>query len=403
VVIIPKYPVKMTVLSSGGASRGLMTPFSIRRPQETPHSLHLSCDGVGTSMRHCIVNLASSLRRIGIDASASIGGPDDDRLTIGPTKMRDPWISIRWNVDTESQASGWASRRVLLDVADTWSWATGDRVDRMNSTADMLILPATSDVHEFKAAGVDIPISIVPFGVDSEVYHPTTPDWSIIASAEWNVVPPPGTHVFLVAGMLNARKGVDVALEAFRLAFGPDDPVAFLVKNSLRGNGTSQANLISTKNDGMMVGLLEEHIDEATMCVLLSTVDTFVSCHHREGFGLMPLQAMACGTVPILTAWDGPLSYATSRNSILVPPSRIVKTDAILGFSDGVDWAEIDPSDVARAMRKMFSDDVEDLRTNAIETGRAWSWEASATMMVEAIESRLARVSRIDGVPPSDV
>lgn len=401
IAAVPKYPVRMTMLrgpisSNGGRPRAT----SVRKDAAVPHALHLSSDGVGTSMRHCISNLAMALRDIGIDASASISGPNgDDVWHVGPDIDRSPWISIRWNTDFESNHSMWASRRVVLDVTDTWSWAMGDRVDGLNQHADLLVVPAKSNVHEFKNAGVEIPISVVPFGVDSRVYHPDAPDWSIVETADWNWTPTEGTFLFLVAGMLNERKGVDVALEAFEQAFDPREPVALLVKNSVRDSGTSQIDTVAMKSGRGKVGLIERHLDERSMSRLLSTADCFVNCHHREGFGLMPLQAMACGTIPIITAWDGPLSYANNHNSILVPPSRIVKTTSILGVRDGIDWAELDPSDVARAMQQAYRKDTSEMKRNAIETAASWSWKLSAMAFVKAIEAKISPVRRTDPNP----
>lgn len=346
-------------------------------------------------MRECTEDLTVALMAMGADASASIGIKDGSTRTIGSIDPNVPSISIRWNVDTETQSTETSDGHVLLDVSDTWSWNNKRKVDRMNDGIDMLIVPATSSVHEFRAAGVTIPIHVVPFGVNTSVYHPCGRRWELVESAEWNCDPPgPETFLFLVAGRLNDRKGVDVAVRAFDEAFGPDDDVALLVKNDASGTGVSQRG---TVNAGIgRIGLIEEFWPKDRMAELLSTADCLVSCHHREGFGLVPLQAMACGTPPLMTAWDGPLSYATHANSILVPPSTItINTEKTDGSPEGVHWATLSQQDFSKAMRQAI-EMVDSKREACIETASAWSWELSASALLKAVETEISPIRRTE-------
>lgn len=91
-----------------------------------------------------------------------------------------------------------------------------------------------------------------------------------------------------------------------------------------------------------------------------------------EGFGLVPLEAMACGVVPVAAATPGPMSYIEhGRNGILVPPG--------------------DAGALAREIDRLLRDAPrwETLRRRGLGTAAAHSWDAVASDL-EAVYARFA-------------
>jgi GT2 family glycosyltransferase len=270
------------------------------------------------------------------------------------------------------------------------------QVQWINQNVDLLVLPAQSNVDEFLGAGVRVPIEIVPFGVDTNIYKPYPKrDWPLFERVCW-----PGQmgaetdFIFLAAGYMQARKGIRESLEAFCAEFAPDDPVAFVVKNVPEAWGKAQDTLVEEMAaKGHKVGLCQDLFSEWQMARLLSSADCFVNCHRREGFGLMPLQAMACGTPSILTKYDGPMSYADETCAFLVQHCGLEPVETPR-YGKKALWAKLDVDGIRKAMRQAYSEDLHHKAEAGIERARAFNWKRSAKTLAEAHERHIGPIKR---------
>jgi glycosyltransferase involved in cell wall biosynthesis len=101
---------------------------------------------------------------------------------------------------------------------------------------------------------------------------------------------------------------------------------------------------------------------------LYATCDLFVSASWREGFGLPPLEAMACGAPVVLTDSGGVREYARhGENCLMVPPR--------------------DSSALAEAMIRVLTDPalVAQLRHNGPLTAARFTWESAVDRFEEAM------------------
>ena len=108
---------------------------------------------------------------------------------------------------------------------------------------------------------------------------------------------------------------------------------------------------------------------------LLRTATVFVFPSLLEGFGLPPLEAMACGAPVVTTACGGVSDYAKDGdNCLVVPPG--------------------DPARMAGAILRLLGDKPlrHSLSLAGVETARSWTWERT----VGQIESFLREV--LEGV-----
>jgi glycosyltransferase involved in cell wall biosynthesis len=109
---------------------------------------------------------------------------------------------------------------------------------------------------------------------------------------------------------------------------------------------------------------------------LYATCDLFVSASWREGFGLPPLEAMACGAPVVVTNSGGVQEYARHGENCLVTPPR-------------------NPQALAEAMLRVLTDTAlaERLRRNGPLTAAQFTWESA----VDRLEKALGQLTRPQG------
>jgi len=118
-----------------------------------------------------------------------------------------------------------------------------------------------------------------------------------------------------------------------------------------------------------------EGIDDDMLAKLYSSADVFLFTSYAEGFGLPPLEAMACGTPVVTTDCKGNRDYVKdSYNALVIPPG--------------------DPKMVADAIMRVLIDDKlrEKLIDGGLETVKQWTWDKVVDRFEEAL--RLVSMSK---------
>ena len=111
------------------------------------------------------------------------------------------------------------------------------------------------------------------------------------------------------------------------------------------------------------------NVDDHTLAQLYSSADVFLFTSYIEGFGLPPLEAMACGTPVVTTDCGGNRDYAKHlQNCILVKPGDI---EALV-----------------KAVIAVLTDDKlrENLIEGGLQTAKLWSWDKIVERFEKAIE-----------------
>lgn len=165
-------------------------------------------------------------------------------------------------------------------------------VDTFN-TVDELWTPSPLIAQWYEDAGVKTGIKVYEHGVD-KIWSPRRrrPERKIR---------------FLHMGEPAPRKGGEMAFRAFRDAFGSRDDVHLTIKS----NGAStvrykdkSGSIIALPTDFNNVSVITQVLDEPLLVNLFHEHDAFVYPGWGEGFGLIPIQAMATGMPTICTeAW----------------------------------------------------------------------------------------------------
>lgn len=186
-------------------------------------------------------------------------------------------------------------------------------------SADRIIATCSDEVFELKAMGVPgDQVSIAPCGVDVELFTPHGP-----------VEDRARAHRIVSVGRLVPRKGMDLVIRAMReLAdLGRDDVELHIVGGAGSSTGLEddpEAQRLRALAVDLGVAdrvVLRGQVSRVEMPAVLRSADAVVCAPWYEPFGIVPLEAMACG-VPVVTAAVGGLvdTVVDGTTGLHVPP-----------------------------------------------------------------------------------
>ncbi|MCL2529929.1 MAG: glycosyltransferase family 4 protein [Coriobacteriia bacterium] len=142
---------------------------------------------------------------------------------------------------------------------------------------------------------------MLPNGYNNEIFYPDAQDRSKLLTSYG--VPYRGERIILFAGKLTSFKGVDVFLHAVK-KYEEQHPGAFVTL--IAGAGEEDASLRDLAQDlGLKATFFLGHRSQAQLRELYSTADIFVMPSRFEPFGLVALEAMACGLPVVATNQGG--------------------------------------------------------------------------------------------------
>jgi len=153
-------------------------------------------------------------------------------------------------------------------------------------------------------------VRIVPNGVD-DAFEPGDRDAARSAvRARWEIDTPFVLHV----GSLEPRKGLDVLIDAAELAArnGASWRVALAGSSGFRGEE------ITARAQASGACSLLGPVDDAELLELYRAAGAFAAPALHEGFGITPLEAMACATPVVIAGDSGGLEQTSGAAAIVV-------------------------------------------------------------------------------------
>jgi len=244
-------------------------------------------------------------------------------------------------------------------------------------SCDQVIATCRDEAGELTRAGVSAAqISVVPCGVDTSVFTPDGP-----------AAPRTGRPRLLALGRLVERKGVATVLAA--LARLPDAELVV-------AGGPPRRDLDISDEYRLLRDAAEWHgvtdrvtftgsVARAEVPALIRSADVVACTPWYEPFGIVALEAMACG-VPVVASAVGGLadSVVDQQTGWLVPPR--------------------DPAVLASALGQLLADPAKRAALGAAGADRArrrYSWRGVAAQ-TEAVYLRLAAIRRQDTLLTAD-
>ena len=246
--------------------------------------------------------------------------------------------------------------------------------------ADALVVSTESERSEVESlsVGANGRIAVIPPGVDLSVFHPYPQ-----ARARRELDIPAGDIMVLFVGRIEPLKGVDMLLRALQLMQQSGKMPAHLCLSVIGGDSAKPHETRHAELEKLMalrdelglsdvVTFLGRRAQETLHCYYTSA-DVVVMPSHYESFGMVALEAMACGTPVIASDVGGLAELVRDGETGFLVPGR-------------------DPAALAERLRCLLSDD--ELRARlgrqAADYAEGYGWEGITRQIIELYERTLA-------------
>jgi glycosyltransferase involved in cell wall biosynthesis len=205
-------------------------------------------------------------------------------------------------------------------------------------------------------------MSVIPCGLDHQRFHPQQDSVCIEQVRKRYTLP---QDFYLFVGQPSTQKNLRLIVETYASAgLNPELRLPVVIAWDMRRSELFEPTLGLIRQSGLnelfrFVG----YVADEDLASLYGSARALLYTSLYEGFGLPPLEAMACG-IPVVASDRASLPEVVGDAAILIDP--------------------LNPQSLAEALRKV---DQEETRTRLISKGleraRAFSWERTAQQVAE--------------------
>jgi len=244
--------------------------------------------------------------------------------------------------------------------------------------ADRLVANTTAEARQLVSLYDAAPerVAVVPPGVDLEVFSPGSR-----AGARARLGVDPDAELLVFAGRIQPLKGPEVLLRAAALL--RQSPGVSRLQVAVIGgpSGSGLAHPLALQKLAAALGIADQvrfiaPLTQPELADWYRAADLAVVPSYNESFGLVALEAQACGT-PVVAANVGglPTAVADGRSGVLV---------------DGHD-----PADWARVLVGLLADPTERARLGrgALAHASTFGWEVTAARMLDVYAEAAAQAA----------
>lgn len=237
---------------------------------------------------------------------------------------------------------------------------------------DAIVVPCEHNVEVF--GNYHSNVVKIPLGIDPECWHYTPRQESDF-------------FTFFCGGS-GERKGVDLAVAAFKKTFG-DWKGSGRVPRLMLKNPKSEESVKDVDLWGPNIFMVSGRLTDEEEIDLYGHADCYVQPSRGEGFGLQPLQAMAQGIPTILTDASGQAEFAHLGYGISAVPTPA----SYFIYGDCGNWWEPNLDELCDHMRWVYEHQdlaVDAAKKSAEIVSERFTWNETARKFCEAFAEPLS-------------
>jgi glycosyltransferase involved in cell wall biosynthesis len=221
---------------------------------------------------------------------------------------------------------------------------------------------------------------VIPLGVDSTVF-----DGNIVQNSEQS------STIFFNCGKWEIRKGHDILIDAFRLAFPNKENVQLWMMCENPFNSPKENEYWHNRYNDYRVKLLSRVNSQEEVYHVMRQVDCGVFPARAEGWNLEALEMMACGKQVIITDFSAHTEFCNKENSLPITIDDVEIAYDGKWFHGQGEWARIGSSQIeqiSKHMRMIYEKKQaqQDITNYAgLETAKTFSWDNTAQKIMKAL------------------
>jgi hypothetical protein len=228
---------------------------------------------------------------------------------------------------------------------------------------------------------MDIPVGVVPLGVDTDYFFPM------------KINDDNRPFIFLCVGKYEKRKNQEQIIEAFGKAFSNKDDVEL---HFLGMNLNKQVNQMYEQRMAPIIQncpisyKIKQHnsqfIPPEELHRMYCITDCFILPSRGEGWAMPLLEALACGCHCIASNVTGQTEYLTDKISLLVDP--IGKEPALDGiyFHGQGEWYTFSTDQIVEHMRYAYNNFKGKMNKPGVDAAREFTWMNTVEQLEKEIQ-----------------
>jgi len=240
----------------------------------------------------------------------------------------------------------------------------------------------------FVKSGVVKPVHVIHEGVDPDFFHPEIAPFANQPEEKFR---------FFTNFAWGLRKGVDVLFKAFRQEFDKGDDVCLMVKTLKSYHGhkiKDELKLLYERKGAAEVYIYDIEVQRYELGRLYRMANVFLWPSRGEGFGLPPLEALACGMPVIASNYSSHLEHLTingePRPGVLLLDGKVEPYkggDSL--YYPGFNWFNPSVADLRKKMRYAF-ENYNKLKEEAMKSSdivrKEWAWSKTQEAIIKRLE-----------------